>query len=68
MSLILNVHFLLLNGDMYIYVLKNKERVDQWEGNITHSGKVAEVPHVSWWTVGNDAIAMTEMPIGTLVP
>lgn len=46
-------------------LLQNKNRAEEWERNMTDN-KVSEVPHVSWWKVGEDAVAMTETPIGTV--
>lgn len=37
-----------------------------WRANMSDNSKVPEVPHVSWWQIGNEAIAMSETPIGKL--
>jgi len=38
--------------------------MDKWQDAIYQSGKVAQVPHVSWWQIGGLPLAMTETPIG----
>lgn len=38
--------------------------IDRWAANISSSAKVTYVPHVSWWKIGGETLAMTENPIG----
>ncbi|XP_045174041.2 carotenoid isomerooxygenase-like [Mercenaria mercenaria] len=45
----------------------NHKMLDLWSANISDSSKVQDVPHVSWWQIGNEAIAMSETPIGVVV-
>lgn len=45
----------------------NPAQVDRWAANLSDSSKVDQVPHVSWWQIGNEAVAMTEMPIGVII-
>ncbi|WAR11686.1 NINAB-like protein [Mya arenaria] len=49
------------------YSKTNPGQVDAWRANFSSTSKVPEVPHVSWWQVGNQAIAMSETPIGVVV-
>jgi len=41
--------------------------MDQWATNISESGKVERITSVSWWMVGDEAVAMSEGPIGRFV-
>jgi len=43
---------------------QNPAMMDKWQDAIYQSGKVAQVPHVSWWQIGGLPLAMTETPIG----
>ncbi|XP_045188570.2 carotenoid isomerooxygenase-like isoform X2 [Mercenaria mercenaria] len=45
----------------------NKAQFDKWESNLSDTSKVAQVPSVSWWQIGNEAIAMTEKPVGVII-
>ncbi|XP_053406723.1 carotenoid isomerooxygenase-like [Mercenaria mercenaria] len=45
----------------------NKAQFDKWEANLSDTSKVAQVPSVSWWQIGNEAVAMTEIPIGVII-
>lgn len=49
------------------YSKANMTQVNKWNKFIENSTKVDEVPHVSWWQIGNQAIAMTEMPVGVVI-
>ena len=39
----------------------------KYSTQLDQPGKIAEVPHVSWWKIGNEAVAMSESPIGVIV-
>ena len=41
--------------------------IDKWAANISDTSKVTDVPHVSWWQIGNEAVAMSEGPIGIII-
>ncbi|XP_060584886.1 carotenoid isomerooxygenase-like isoform X2 [Ruditapes philippinarum] len=45
----------------------NKEMVDKWEAEMSNKSRVSSVPDVSWWQIGNQAVAMTEIPIGVII-
>lgn len=45
----------------------NNDQVDKWKDALANNSKVNEVPHVSWWQIGNEAVAMTESPIGVII-
>ncbi|XP_053387890.1 carotenoid isomerooxygenase-like [Mercenaria mercenaria] len=45
----------------------NAKQIDKWNGNMSSHSKVSEIPNVSWWLVDNQAIAMTEQPIGVII-
>ncbi|KAH3873821.1 carotenoid isomerooxygenase-like isoform X2 [Dreissena polymorpha] len=47
--------------------LSNAQQVDTWDPNITRSSKVVQVPHVSWWQVGDIPLAMSEGPLGVAI-
>jgi hypothetical protein len=48
----------------YCFYLKNARQIDKWYGNMSAKNKVSKIPNVSWWLVGNQAIAMSGQPIG----
>ena len=39
----------------------------KWDAFVTNSTKTVGVPHVSWWKIGNHAIAMSESPDGVVI-
>lgn len=49
------------------YCKSNASQVDLWSANMSDHSKVTEVPHVSWWMIGDDVIAMTEVPPGVVI-
>lgn len=49
------------------YSKLNKQKLDMWSANMSDNSKVQDVPHVSWWQIGNEAIAMSEGPFGVIV-
>ncbi|KAL4220089.1 Retinoid isomerohydrolase [Mactra antiquata] len=49
------------------YSKSNPAMVDKWNANMSSQNKVLEVPHVSWWQIGDKAVAMTETPIGVVI-
>ena len=38
--------------------------VDKWAAKMSDKSKMSAVPHVSWWQIGDQAVAMREGPIG----
>lgn len=49
------------------YAKLNPRQLDKWSGNLSLGSKVTEVPHVSWWLIDNQAIAMSETPVGVVI-
>ncbi|XP_076117851.1 carotenoid isomerooxygenase-like [Mytilus galloprovincialis] len=49
------------------YSKANMSQVQKFDQFGKQSNKIVEVPHVSWWQIGNQAIAMTEMPVGVVI-
>ncbi|XP_060575784.1 carotenoid isomerooxygenase-like [Ruditapes philippinarum] len=50
-----------------IYSQMNANQIDKWFGNMSAKNKVSKIPNVSWWLVGNQAIAMSGQPIGVII-
>lgn len=45
----------------------NVSMMHKWDAFATNSSKLAGVPQVSWWKIGNHAIAMSESPDGVVI-
>lgn len=51
----------------FLFSQSNRDQIDKWHSKIADRQKVSQVPHIGWWKVGNDAVAMTENPLGVIV-
>ena len=48
-------------------ILQNISQMHKWKTFRKNSNKIGGVPHVSWWKIGNHAIAMSESPTGVVI-